>query len=114
MKINEIIKESATDRVSHYHKNYGTEIDRRFNPEAAALSKKNSEYYRNFKTSGDGTRVFIDTDNNPNGRQEPWSNLPDIEDKQSAGYRGRQNSMLRSGIKTDKPQAYDGRFRNRS
>lgn len=114
MKIKEIIKESSTDLIARFYKEGDKSLDQMMNVEANEIIAKNKSYYhkyfREFEEHGI-TPVFTNTDNNPSEAQEDWDSYPKPNERQSAGYRGKQHALARAGLKHETPQHYDPTYR---
>ena len=89
MKIKDILNESIEDM---------------YNPEAAKIADENREYYKeyfkNFFQFGD-TPVFTEQTNFDDPNAEEWDTKPDRDKRQSAGYRGQQNALVKAGVPHD-------------
>lgn len=109
MKIIEIINESREantryDLILHQamanpYGAGGTELDAHYNPEIVANIKYELDRY---KKLGDNP-VFLKPEKQ---KGDKYSNEPKKGDIQSAGYRGKEKALQRSGIRKAKPLVY--------
>lgn len=101
MKIKEIITESPTDLVAHYHVQASSKIDQYMNSVARQYAEQTKEYYKkNFKKFLDNGNIPVFTESPKDERQ--WSVQPDEEAYQSPGYRGKQYAAARANQPYDK------------
>jgi hypothetical protein len=101
MKIKEILNESPTDLVAHYHVQGTSDIDQFMNSVARQYSDQTKEYYKNnFKTFFQSGVAPVFTESPED--EYKWSTQPAKDSYQSAGYRGKQYAAARAKQPYDK------------
>lgn len=101
MKIKEILTESPTDLVAHYHVQEESDIDAFMNAVAQQYAEQTEEYYKeNFKSFFQHGIVPVFTESPED--EEKWSPKPIKDSYQSPGYRGKQYVSARAGQPYDK------------
>lgn len=101
MKIKDIITESPTDLVAHYHTIEDSDIDAFMNSVAHQYSEQTEEYYKNnFKHFFKSGIVPVFTESPED--ETKWSPEPAKDAYQSPGYRGKQYASSRANLPYDK------------
>lgn len=95
MKIKEILSESPTDLVAHYHVQEESDIDAFMNSVAKQYADQTKEYYKNnFKSFFNSGMVPVFTESPKD--EYKWSTQPAKYSYQTAGYRGKQYAAARA------------------
>lgn len=108
MKLLELLNESPVDLVAKYYKDASKSLDNRYNCEANYFADINKEYYENnFKEFYEnGTIPVFDKPAKPT--EASYDHNPKKNDRQSPGYRGKQNALKAAGLPYNKyTQNYD-------